>query len=642
MLTSQPNITLGTAGHVDHGKTALVKCLTGCDTDTLKEEKERGMSIELGFAPCQISDWQVGIVDVPGHEDFIKTMVAGASGIDGVIFVVAADDGVMPQTREHLEILTLLGIRHGVVALTKCDRVSPDHLELAQEEIRQLLAGTFLRDAPIRPVSNITGAGYDAFLEALQDMVRSIQPKPTDGLFRMPVERTFSVKGYGTVVSGIPVSGTAKLGDELVLLPPGVTGRLKTIQVYKNTSDKVLAGQCSALNLPQLDHKVIARGHVLTVPGYFAPADWYTCQLRLLPHETLFLKNASQVKFHTGTSEVMATVYLLAGNAVAAGQECVVQFRLAEPIVAGPADRYIVRSLSPVQTIGGGIVIEPADRRYKRNRPELIEDLAQRALAVTNEHAFVEYCVRTAEAQVTTTAEVAKRTKIPPARLPAILADLVQQQKLLELTSGLHAHVHTLAACEQQIVQCVEAFHKKNPDSPGITQEELQQSVQLDKRVFDALLARLRIQAKLADRAGRLALLAHKANLTQQDEALMAQIEALFAKAPYAPPGLPEVAATLKVPQAALDKTLKLLLQHQRLVKVDIDLYFHKQAIDNARQAIVDFITKEGKLESVKFKYLLNTSRKFAIPLLDYFDKIGLTRQVNHTRYLRTRPGNPS
>ncbi len=411
MLNVQPNITLGTAGHVDHGKTALVRCLTGCETDTLRQEKDRGMSIELGFAPCVIDDWEVGIVDVPGHEDFIKTMVAGTSGMDGVIFVVAADDGVMPQTREHLEILTLLGVRHGIVALTKSDRVSEDQVELARQETSDLLKDTFLRDAPILPVSNVTGTGYDAFLTALQEMVRTIEPRRTDGLFRLPVERTFSVKGYGTVVSGIPVSGSAKTGDEVVLLPEGTVGRIKTIQIYKHIGEAVRAGQCTALNVPQLDHKTIARGHVLTVPGYFAAADFYTCQVQMLPHEGVFLKNASQVKFHTGTSEVMATVYLPQGNTVAAGEQAIIQFHLAEPVVAGPADRFIVRSLSPVRTIGGGIIVEADERRHKRNKPQILKDLAERAAAVSNEETFVEYCVRSAKTGLADTAEIAVRVK---------------------------------------------------------------------------------------------------------------------------------------------------------------------------------------------------------------------------------------
>jgi len=285
MPSEQINLTIGTAGHIDHGKTALVKCLTGCDTDRLKAEKERGMSIDLGFAPCTIADIEVGIVDVPGHENFIKTMVAGAVGMDAVLLVVAADDGVMPQTREHLDILTLLGVRHGLVALTKVDRVDSESLELARAELDDYLRGTFLEDAPVLPVSSVTGEGFDGFFEALVAMMESVEPKPLDGVFRLPLDRSFSVKGYGTVVSGIPVCGSAKVDDPVELLPQGITGRIRGIEVYGRTSDTVKAGQCAALNVRQLDQRTISRGDTLTVPGYFSAGKWFVCTLRLLPFE---------------------------------------------------------------------------------------------------------------------------------------------------------------------------------------------------------------------------------------------------------------------------------------------------------------------------------------------------------------------
>ncbi len=306
----QRNITLGTAGHIDHGKTSLVKLLTGCDTDRLKEEKERGMSIELGFAPCVVSGLEIGIVDVPGHENFVKTMVAGATGIDGAILVIAADDGVMPQTREHLEILTLLGVEHGMVALTKPDCVTPERIQAAREEIQAYLVGTFLDGAPIVPVSSITGQGFDEFYEALKSLVASIPTKKVDGLFRLPVERAFSAKGYGTIVAGIPACGSAAVGDEVVLLPQAKMGRVRSIQAYNRDNSKALAGQCAAVNIPQWDHQEIGRGNVVTVPHYFSAETWYVCDLMMLSREKSHLKNGSHVKFHTGTSETPATVYL--------------------------------------------------------------------------------------------------------------------------------------------------------------------------------------------------------------------------------------------------------------------------------------------------------------------------------------------
>ena len=297
------NITLGTAGHIDHGKTALIRLLTGCETDRLREEKERGMSIELGFAPCVISGMEIGVVDVPGHENFVKTMVAGATGIDGAILVIAADDGVMPQTREHLDILTLLGIEHGIVALTKVDCVRAERVQAATQEITAFLVGTFLEGAPVLPVSSVTGEGFGDFYDALKALVETIEPKRTDGIFRVPLERAFSAKGYGTVAAGIPASGSVKVGDELVLLPQNKKGRLRAVQVYGHDSDSAMVGQCAALNVPQWDPKDIKRGNVVTIADYFAPESWYLCELTLLMQEKSSLKNGAQVKFHTGTSE---------------------------------------------------------------------------------------------------------------------------------------------------------------------------------------------------------------------------------------------------------------------------------------------------------------------------------------------------
>ncbi len=369
MPSGQINITLGTAGHIDHGKTMLVKCLTGCDTDRLKAEKERGMSIDLGFAPCRIGDVGVGIVDVPGHENFIRTMVAGASGMDVVLLVVAADDGVMPQTREHLDILTLLGIERGLVALTKIDRVDSDQVELARDDTAGFLQGTFLQDAPILPVSSVTGEGLDRFCEDLTALVESVRAKPIDGVFRLPLDRAFSAKGHGTVVSGVPVSGSARTGDEVILLPAGHTGRIRAVEVYGQPSDTVMAGQCAALNVRHWDHRTINRGDTLTTPGYFAPLEWFVCKLRLLPRQKVVLKNGTQVKFHTGTSEVPAAVYLMEGDRMRSGEERIVQVRAKSPIVAGPGDHFILRTPSPVQTVGGGTIVEGAPGGSSEHAP---------------------------------------------------------------------------------------------------------------------------------------------------------------------------------------------------------------------------------------------------------------------------------
>ncbi len=627
------NITLGTAGHIDHGKTALVKLLTGCETDRLKEEKERGMSIELGFAPCLVSGTQIGIVDVPGHENFIKTMVAGATSIDGVILVIAADDGIMPQTREHLDILTLLGVRHGIVALTKVDIVPAERVQTVTETIRQFLLGTFLEGAPILPLSNITGEGFEGFYEALKTLVGSISPRTADRVFRLPVERAFSAKGYGTIVAGIPACGSVGLGDEIVLLPQDQKGRVRAIQVFNHDSSRALVGQCAALNIPQWDHKDIKRGNVLTVAGYFRPEQWYLCELTLLTQEKNQLKNGSEVKFHTGTSEVVASAYLFQETPLQPGQRCLLQVRLSTPIVAGPGDHFIVRAPSPARTIGGGIIVEAIPGRLRRHRPEVLKEIRQRAEAVKQASTFVEYCVKTAEPLAADAAEVARRTKIPPVQVARVLTELAGQGRLI-VAGKLHMHVETAREAEKILRERVGEVHRRQPESPGIRREQLLTDSGWRKDVFDNLVERLLAGAALADRKGYLALPEHREQFDDAERQLLQRVEALFRGHLFDPPSPQAVADQTRAVPPQVARALRILSEQQRLIRVDQDLYFHADAVADARARLVRYIQENGQLESVQFKYVLDTTRKYAIPLLDYFDKIGVTRRAGYTRYL--------
>jgi len=628
------NITLGTAGHIDHGKTALIKLLTGCDTDHLKEEKERGMSIELGFAPCRVSDLEVGIVDVPGHENFIKTMVAGATGIDGVIFVIAADDGVMPQTREHLDILTLLGVRHGIVALTKVDAVDAEHQQIVTQEAADYLRGTFLEAAPILPVSNITGQGFPELLDGLKTLLDSIEPKPADGVFRMPVERTFSPKGYGTVVTGIPVAGRVRIGDELTLYPQGRRGRIKNIQVYKHAADTAMVGQCAAINVPQWDYNAISRGDVVAGGDMFEPAVWYLCELSLLPHERLFVKNAASMKFHTGTSETIAAVYLLEGSSAIAGQTVLAQLRLGEPVTAGPGDRFILRTPSPAQTVGGGIIVESLSGRLGRNKPGVLADATLRAAAVRERRSFVEYCIRTADTLATDRASLARRVKLPVEVLEGVVSALAAEGAVTEIASRRLMHRRTHEAAAEDLVAMLRDYHGQRPESPGPTPEAMLEQSRLAKDVFDGVVATLVSAGRLALRKGRLALAEHRERFSSDQSNWIARIEAVFRERAFEPPGADETAGIVGCPAAEAEKVLRILCEQQRLVRVE-KLFFHAEAIEKARVILVDYLKKEGRLESVKMKYLLNTTRKYAIPLLDHFDRIGVLRRVGNTRYLK-------
>jgi selenocysteine-specific elongation factor len=671
MNIQQHNVTLGTAGHIDHGKTALVKLLTGCDTDRLKIEKERGMSIELGFAPCVISDIEVGIVDVPGHESFVKTMVAGASGIDGCILVVAADDGVMPQTREHMDILTLLGVEHGIVALTKVDAVPPERTQTATQEIRGFLTGTFLQDAPILPISNITGQGFEEFYEALKSLVAGITPKTAEGIFRVPVERAFSAKGYGTIVAGIPACGSVGVGDELVLLPQGTKGRLRSVQVYGRDSSRAMAGQCAALNIPQWDPKAIERGNVITINDYFAPHQWYLCELKLLDQEKADLKNAAQVKFHTGTSETTASVYLFQEGSLKPGRQCLIQVFLNDPVVAGPRDHFIIRSLSPTRTLGGGIIIESIEKRLKRTHPDVLKEITERAKAVARPKDFVEYCVKTAESSAADERQISLRSKVPSKELAGLLAQLVEEGRILPLSGKTYIHIDTAERVKQHLLDVVREFHRRRPESPGIGREQLlTESARgegilplhsgpngavgawqgeakmasrrkggtpspLRKDVFEGLIERMRSEGKLVERKGFLALPEHREQFNNAEQQLLQNVESLFQSHPFDPPGPQEIADQMRVPPPQVQRALRILTEQQRLIRVDQDLLFHAEAVATARERLLAYIRENGGLESVKFKYLLDTSRKYAIPLLDYFDKIGVTRRVGYTRHLK-------
>ena len=635
--TSQINITLGTAGHIDHGKTALIRLLTGCETDRLKQEKERGMSIELGYAPCQLGGLEVGIVDVPGHENFIKTMVAGASGIDGVIFVVAADDSIMPQTREHLNILSLLGVKHGMVALTKTDIVSPEKVEQVISELKDYLKGTFLADADICPMSNITGDGFDFFYDSLKSLIKGIEPKSIEGVFRQPVEKFFSVKGFGTVISGIPVSGSAKVGDEVVLLPQGAKSRIKAIQVYGRDDDTVRSGQCAALNLPQLDFKDVERGNVLTKGDYFEPSEWFLCSLKILNMDGLVVKHGKRMKFHTGTSEVTAKVYLMADAVAHAGQEVFVQLLTEQPIVAGPNDRFILRSTGPVQTVGGGTVIEPLEKKLKRSKIESLDDIARWADAVSDNRSFVEYCLKDGKWAIAALKQTALRTKLEPTSVKAIVSELIEQGRVIQVSNESYLHVEVYSYVLTCVTGHLEQFHKEMPDRLGIERDTLQQQCELEKKLFDAVIKLGLKDNKLTLKNDLIALATHREQFDPKQQALLDKVAAVYKDNLFCPPNLDDIRSQIGASQSEFDKTIEILLEQLIIIPVDRKIYFHNDAVVEAKRRIIEFVNGEGqgRLESVKIKYILDTTRKYALPMLDYMDQIGFTRRSGNTRFLK-------
>ncbi len=385
-------IILGTAGHIDHGKTSLIKAVTGTDTDRLKEEKERGITIELGFAALDLPSGQhLGIVDVPGHEKFVKNMVAGATGIDIVVMVIAADEGVMPQTREHMEICTLLGVQYGMVAVTKIDMVDEEWLELALEDIRDFVRGTFLEDAPMAPVSSLTAEGIPEFIEILDELAAKIPERPPSDLFRLPIDRVFTMKGFGTVITGTLISGRVQVGDTIMIYPSGITSKVRGIQVHNKSADDARAGMRTAINFQGLEKEAISRGEVLSKPSTLEASYMVDVSLHYLASNKKPIKNRTRVRFHTGTSEVLGNLILLDREELAPGEEAIIQLRLDSPVALVKDDRFVIRSYSPIYTIGGGVVLNPIPLKHKRLKPDTVEGTKKIRERGTGSPHFVSY-----------------------------------------------------------------------------------------------------------------------------------------------------------------------------------------------------------------------------------------------------------
>ena len=657
------NIMLGTAGHVDHGKTALVKVLTGCDTDTLAEEKQRGLTIDLGFAPCRMADERiVGVVDVPGHVDFIRNMVAGVQGIDVVIFVVAADDGVMPQTREHLDILTLLGVRGGIIALTKIDLVPGDLREMAADDVRGLVAGTFLEAAPICPVSNITGEGYPGLFDALNAAVAACPERATGGLFRAWIEDVHAIRGFGTVVTGIPLSGAVRAGDRLLVLPGARAARVRQLEVYGQESPEGRAGECVAINLSDVPAEDLGRGMVLCEGDAFAPVTMAEAELRLLSHAGRPLKDYAEVHLHVGTAQALARVAMLEDRGLVPGGSQMVQLRLGSPLGLAAGDRFVIRAeLGGIRghlvTVGGGRILSTSNIRLRRNRPWTIAGLAERRDALDNPAAWCAVNLKQADGPVTAD-ELARLAQRRPAEVEAVLDELVKSGAVKTLPGGRLVHSQTLAAVSRGIVEELGRFHAENPSRLGLSDAELAArlavapapapvpagppragvkigdcpylNINRDSHLFSALVgAALEelIAGRAVERQGAVVLLAGRGGvrLSEADRGLGEKLEAALRKAHLAPPRLAELAAALGADAERLRRLARLLTDQGALIRLDEDLLMHKDAVEAARKVAVDLFAQSGSFETVQYRDALGVSRKYAVPLLDYFDTVRLT-----------------
>jgi selenocysteine-specific elongation factor len=633
-------IVLGTAGHIDHGKTSLIKALTNIDTDRLKEEQERGITIDLGFAFLNLGqDIQLGIVDVPGHERFVKNMLAGVGGIDLVMLVIAADEGVMPQTREHLAICELLKVREGLVALTKTDMVEPDWLELVQEDTAEFLQGTFLEGKPIVPVSSRTGAGLPALVDTLHTIGERLTPKSPAGSTRLPIDRVFSMRGFGTVVTGTLFSGTLHLEDRVEIQPRGITARVRGLQVHNQPVTAAVAGQRTAVNLQGLEKADLQRGDVLVTPGRYPATYMLDVTLSVLKDAPRPLKHRAQVRFHIGTSEIMGRVILLDRNEVQPGADAFAQLRLEAPAVAAPQDRYVLRSYSPVMTIAGGMILDTLPAKHKRHRPEVIEHLT-----VLRDGAAVQRLTAhlyQADYAGLKWADFMFRSPLDEASLHAVVTELQQRGVgvRIEDTPPWLVHHQQYERARAHMIRLLEDFHRHYPLRPAMVTEELRSKFPgMEEKVFTTLLQDLATSGHLEVSRDKVKLTQHTVTLTPERQAVVDAMEQAFRQAQYQPPSVEEAFAAQKAPHDDERALLQVLVDQQKLVRLKGDLFYHRAILDDIEHQLRTYLEEKGEITAGEFRDLLHISRKYAIPLLEHFDNQRLTVRLGDKRVLRKAP----
>ena len=634
------HIIMGTAGHVDHGKTALIKALTGVDTDRLKEEKERGITIELGFASLTLESGQkLGIVDVPGHEKFVKNMVAGAGGIDLVVLVIAADEGVMPQTREHFDICTLLGIKNGLVALTKIDLVDSEWLDLVKEDVRGFLAGTFMEESPIIPLSVVTGEGFPEFLSTLDKTIMRIEAHPDTGLFRLPVDRVFTMKGFGTVVTGTLMSGKVNVGEAVEILPKRVTAKIRGIQVHNESVTVAEAGQRTAINLQGTEKTQIPRGDILAHQGVFTPSNRFDIYFKYLSSADRKLKSRTLVRLHSGTSEIISRIILIGRDEMEAGETCYAQVVLGTPTVTMAGDRFVMRSYSPVWTIGGGQILDPLPGKHKRYSDSVLDNFNILRNGTDLERTTV--IMDRAGLTGISFQELILRTGLNPNNLKRILEEMFSKKQaiLLDRDELRVVSSSVYGALQEEVLSQIEKYHEKFPLKVGLSKEELRTTLGqfIDSGLFNVTLKDLEKVGKIVIDRENVRISGHTVNLKGEQEQTRKEMEKIYLESKLTPPSTKVTMEEFADRKKEAESVLKVMLNEGTLLKVSEDMCFHKEILESLREDYRNLLLKDGKSTPASFKDMTGLSRKFIIPLMEYFDKTLLTIRVGDHRVLRER-----
>jgi selenocysteine-specific elongation factor len=617
-------IILGTAGHIDHGKSALVKALTGIDPDRLKEEKERGITIDLGFADINYPDGlTVGIVDVPGHERLVKNMLAGAGGIDLVLLVIAADEGIMPQTREHLHICNLLKIKSGLIAITKADLVKNDWIMLVEDDIKNFVKGTFLERSAIVPVSSKTLLNIELLKEEIKDAALRVEPKPTKGLFRLPIDRVFTLKGFGTVVTGTAVSGTISVDEAVEIVPSKIKSKVRGLHTHGKPIQTAYAGQRVAINLQGVEKEELNRGDSVVIPERFTPTRTIDSKVELLS-DAPTLKTKSLVHLHLNTSEVIARVILYGRNELKPGDNSYCQFRLQKPVIAMSEDRYIIRKFSPVVTIGGGEVLDPSSfrRSYKGGLDDLNifeKGTLYEKIATKVKRAGI-YGISIPLIEGWIKAEI-------PSIKDSIKA-LTNSGVLMQFENIL-LHYTAFDSFIKAIINILEDFHKKNPLKPGMLKEELRANLNIEPRLFGNLLSSFK-DIVLDKEVIRLA--TFRAALSQVDKTLKTKIIELLEKKGFQPPTKEEINKALKLDQKHLSDILNLMVKEGSIVRISNSIYITSSVYRKMIEKLKEFFSRKSEMTVAEFKDILSTTRKYALPFLEYLDSNKITLRVGDIR----------
>jgi selenocysteine-specific elongation factor len=637
-------IVLGTAGHVDHGKTSFIRALTGIETDRLKEEKKRGITIELGFAHLDLpSGHRLGIVDVPGHEKFVKNMVAGVTGMDLLAFIVAADEGIMPQTREHFDICRLLGVNRGFLVITKKDLVEEDWLEMVIEEVKEFCAGSFLEDAPILTVSSQTGEGMDEVVQAIDQMVLEHRFDEVFGPFRLPIDRVFAMKGFGAVVTGTSISGRTTLGADLRLYPTEKTAKVRGIQVHSESVEVVEAGHRTAINLQGTEKEDIERGMVLATVDSLEPTYMLDCSLTYLSSAAKPLKHRARVRVHLGTAELIGRVSLLDRNELQPGDQAPVQLLLESEVAVWAADRYVIRSYSPVATIGGGLVLGNVSPRKRKRLADKDQSYNREIFDTLMNGNPEEKCLlhlKESGMAGLTAADLGIRLGVFGKHLDKILNIPLSTKRMVVVDSASKRYVDQSIAEEvvAGIVSYLESYHQANPLKNGLSKEEVRSGFKqfVEPKVFNYCLNDLLRKKSVIQEESIIRMADHEVALKADEQQLQRDLTEWYRDKGLTAPTVKETFDRFsEYPDGLVKEVLGLLLKEGELVKISESLYFSEKPLKRLQEDMVAFIKREGEIDAPRFKTLSGLTRKFSIPILEYFDRIKLTIRVGDCRKLR-------